>query len=169
MRLSRESNPGHPCTAGEHSIKSASRTALLTAIRNLGLYYYSLIISVPDPWHIGVDPDPRIHAADYWMDPDADPDFTLFSKKKSKISHKTVGIKVFYTFFTWWWRIRDTDYNSLWFSHFCLTRGVYVNRRVINTVYIICRYIGEDVERQWKQHNPDGQDTISWATYRYSQ
>ncbi len=34
-----------------------------------------LIISVPDPWHFGVDPDPRIHASDYWiririLDPD---------------------------------------------------------------------------------------------------
>jgi hypothetical protein len=32
--------PGTSCTAGEHSMQRAIRTALLTAIRNLGLYYY---------------------------------------------------------------------------------------------------------------------------------
>ncbi|KAL4707458.1 hypothetical protein ACJJTC_000102 [Scirpophaga incertulas] len=28
------------------------------------------------------------------------------------------------------------------------------------------RYIDEDVERHWKQHNPNNDDTISWETYR---
>ncbi len=32
--------PRSSCTAGEHSMQRAIRTALLTAIRNLGLYYY---------------------------------------------------------------------------------------------------------------------------------
>jgi hypothetical protein len=34
--------PGTSCTAGEHSMQRAIRTALLTAIRNLGLYYYNI-------------------------------------------------------------------------------------------------------------------------------
>ncbi len=25
------------------------------------------LISVADPWHFGVDPDPRIHASDLWI------------------------------------------------------------------------------------------------------
>jgi hypothetical protein len=33
--------PGTSCTAGEHSMQRAIRMALLTAIRNLGLYYYN--------------------------------------------------------------------------------------------------------------------------------
>jgi hypothetical protein len=33
--------PGTSCTAGEHSMQRAIRTALMTAIRNLYLYYYS--------------------------------------------------------------------------------------------------------------------------------
>ena len=28
------------------------------------------------------------------------------------------------------------------------------------------RYIDEDVDRQWRQHNPDGNDTITWESYR---
>ncbi|KAJ3657637.1 hypothetical protein Zmor_009424 [Zophobas morio] len=28
------------------------------------------------------------------------------------------------------------------------------------------RYINEDVERQWKQHNPENQETISWDRYQ---
>lgn len=28
------------------------------------------------------------------------------------------------------------------------------------------RYIDEDVDRQWKQHNPDGNATITWEAYR---
>lgn len=28
------------------------------------------------------------------------------------------------------------------------------------------RYIDEDVDRQWRQHNPDGNVTISWESYR---
>ncbi len=43
MRLSRESNPGTSCTEGEHSVQIAiRRTALFTAIRNLGLSFYIL-------------------------------------------------------------------------------------------------------------------------------
>jgi hypothetical protein len=38
--------PGTSYTAGEHSMQRAIRTALLTAIRNLGLYYYSKILLV---------------------------------------------------------------------------------------------------------------------------
>ncbi len=40
----------------------------------------SPVSGVADPWHFGVNPDPRIHASDKWMDsdpnadPDADPD-----------------------------------------------------------------------------------------------
>jgi hypothetical protein len=33
--------PGTSCTAGEHSMQRTIRMALLTAIQNLGLYYYS--------------------------------------------------------------------------------------------------------------------------------
>jgi hypothetical protein len=33
--------PGTSCTAGEHFVQRAIRTALLIAIRNLGLYYYT--------------------------------------------------------------------------------------------------------------------------------
>ncbi len=33
--------PGTSCTAGEHSMQRAIRSVLLTAIRNLSLYYYS--------------------------------------------------------------------------------------------------------------------------------
>lgn len=29
------------------------------------------------------------------------------------------------------------------------------------------RYIDEDVDRQWRQHNPDGNNTISWESYRH--
>ncbi len=56
--------------------------------------------SVVDPWHLGVDPYPRIHASDNWI-------FCLFlfegtftsffKDKKSKRSNKTVEIKVFLT------------------------------------------------------------------------
>lgn len=28
------------------------------------------------------------------------------------------------------------------------------------------RYIRDDVERQWKSHNPDDKDTISWESYK---
>lgn len=28
------------------------------------------------------------------------------------------------------------------------------------------RYITEDVDRQWKAHNPDGKDTIKWEEYK---
>ncbi len=39
-------------------------------------------VSVADPWHFGVDPDPdpkpRIHASGWLMDPDADPDRGIF-------------------------------------------------------------------------------------------
>lgn len=28
------------------------------------------------------------------------------------------------------------------------------------------RYIDDDVDRQWKSHNPDNNDTISWSVYR---
>lgn len=28
------------------------------------------------------------------------------------------------------------------------------------------RYIDEDVDRQWRQHNPDGNETITWESYR---
>ncbi len=89
--------------------------------------------SVPDPWHIDVDPDPdpRIHASDYWiriLDPNPaifvidleeatikkcfnkffcllvfEGAFTSFFKdKKSKRSHKTVGTNVFLTIFACW-------------------------------------------------------------------
>ncbi len=30
-------------------------------------YSNTLMISVADPWHFGVDPDPRIHASDWWI------------------------------------------------------------------------------------------------------
>ncbi len=38
-------------------------------------YLFYIFCSVPDPWHFGVDPDPRIHASDQWiririLDPD---------------------------------------------------------------------------------------------------
>ncbi len=36
--------PGTYCTAGEHSMQRAIRTALLTTIRILGLYYYNISI-----------------------------------------------------------------------------------------------------------------------------
>jgi hypothetical protein len=36
-----EIEPGTSCTAVEHSMQRAIRTAVLTAIRNLALYYYS--------------------------------------------------------------------------------------------------------------------------------
>ncbi len=74
--------------------------------------------SVADPWHFGVDPDPRIHASDYWIRiqirmqirillflsltfkmpaKKVEGSFTSFYKgKKSKKSHKTVEIKVFF-------------------------------------------------------------------------
>jgi hypothetical protein len=29
------------------------------------------------------------------------------------------------------------------------------------------RYISDDVERQWKQHNVDDKDTIGWEEYRH--
>jgi hypothetical protein len=38
-----------------------------------GTGFEELEISVADPWHFGVDPDPRIHASEL-MDPDPDPD-----------------------------------------------------------------------------------------------
>lgn len=28
------------------------------------------------------------------------------------------------------------------------------------------RYIIDDVDRQWKQHNPDNKDTIQWEDYK---
>lgn len=28
------------------------------------------------------------------------------------------------------------------------------------------RYVLDDVERQWKAHNPENKDTISWEEYR---
>ncbi len=87
--------------------------------------------SVPDPWHFGVDPDPRIHSSDKWMRirillfsslTFKTPTKTnlnkvlllskvlfectfasFFKDKKSKRSHKTVGIKVFRTIFAWWY------------------------------------------------------------------
>jgi hypothetical protein len=34
--------PRTSCTAGEHSMQRAIRTALLSTIRNLTLYYYNL-------------------------------------------------------------------------------------------------------------------------------
>ncbi len=40
-RLSRESNPGPPALQANTLMQRAIRTALLTAIRNLGLHYYS--------------------------------------------------------------------------------------------------------------------------------
>jgi hypothetical protein len=39
--------PGTSCTAGEHSMQRAIRTALLTAIQNLGLYYYNFLLKGP--------------------------------------------------------------------------------------------------------------------------
>ncbi len=81
--------------------------------------------SVPDPWHFGVDPDPRIHAADKWIrillfslltfkaptKTNLKKKFfclllfygtstSFFKDKMSKRSHKTVGIKVFLTIFS---------------------------------------------------------------------
>ncbi len=45
-RASQSGNePGTSCTAGEHFMQRAIRTALLTTIRNLGLYYYSSPLS----------------------------------------------------------------------------------------------------------------------------
>ncbi len=91
---------------------------------------YVLETSVADPWHFGVDPDPRIHASDKWIrirmriwillfasltfkTPKKinffnffcllhfEGTFTtfFFKDKKSKRSHKTIGMKVF---LAWW-------------------------------------------------------------------
>ena len=32
--------------------------------------------------------------------------------------------------------------------------------------YLILRYISEDVERQWKQHNVGENDQLAWESYR---
>ncbi len=67
--------------------------------------------SVPDPWHLGTDPDAALFVSDL---KDANPKkilcylfegtFTLFFKNnKSKIRHKTVEkIKVFLNIFAFW-------------------------------------------------------------------
>ena len=30
------------------------------------------------------------------------------------------------------------------------------------------RYISDDVDRQWKTHNPEGKEKLSWAEYKKS-
>jgi hypothetical protein len=70
--------------------------------------------SVADPWCFGTDPDAdlRIHASDL-QDTNTrffclfllEDTFTSFFKdKKSKRSHKSIGIKVLRTSFAWWWK-----------------------------------------------------------------
>ncbi len=68
--------------------------------------------SVADLWHFGVDPDPRILASNWWNLLFSSFIFKFFSfpaykvhfhhTVKSKRSHKTVGIKVFFTISAWW-------------------------------------------------------------------
>ena len=45
-------------------------------------------------------------------------------------------------------------------SLYCTTTYKYL--------YFKChsRYVHEDVERQWNQHNPENKDTVDWAEYR---
>ena len=49
-------------------------SSIMVLYSGLGTDMVLLWISVADPWHFGVDPDPRIHA----FDPDADPDPSIF-------------------------------------------------------------------------------------------
>ncbi len=76
----------------------------------------------PCLWLMDPDPDPAIFVIDL-QDPNKKANlkkvfllllfeytFTSFFKdKKSKWSHKTVGIKVFLTIFAWWWKEPDPD------------------------------------------------------------
>jgi hypothetical protein len=47
-----------------------------SSVHTVTIFRFKILkFSVPDPWHVDVDPDPRIYAYD-WLDtdPDLDPD-----------------------------------------------------------------------------------------------
>ncbi len=90
------------------------------------------ISSVPDSWHFGVDPDPALSLIDLL---DANIKLNLkkvflltfawfYKDKKSKRSHKTVGIKVFLTIFACWYHDRRIRIRNTGRKLYLLCRGV---------------------------------------------
>ncbi len=113
------------------ALDPGSATLDITQSARLTTKIIFVLGSVPDPWHFGVDPDPRIHASDLWIririllfssltfKMPANTNFLTqffllvtfwrssvhlhyFSKKKVKKSHKIVEFKVFLIIFAWW-------------------------------------------------------------------
>ncbi len=62
----------------------------------------------PCLWLMDPDSDPAIFVTDF-QDANKKYLYPFFKDKKSKRSHKRVGIKVLLTIFAWWWKDPDPD------------------------------------------------------------